>query len=164
MPAELARPDGDRRGEGEARAAQEQPGRLPTTLVAIRREARRALPGDSRAGAGACDQPSGRAAAFTFLPNGIVYAHRLVVFPFSSPQSLAALQSRVHETWIRFLSYTLKDDMAYSPADCFETFPFPSDWQESADLERRGREYLRLPRRVDGRARRGPDLDLQQVS
>ncbi len=62
VPAELARPDGDRRGEGEARAAQEQPRRLPTTLVAIRRETRRALPGDSRAGAGACDQPSGRAA------------------------------------------------------------------------------------------------------
>lgn len=65
--------------------------------------------------------------AFAFLSTGVVFAHRLVVFPLAGFSSFAELQSRPHEVWTRFLSYTLKDDLAYSPADCFETFPFPFD-------------------------------------
>jgi hypothetical protein len=68
----------------------------------------------------------GNAVAFAFLPTGIVFAHRLIVFPFSTWAPFASLQARTHETWARFFSYTLKDDFAYGPSDCFLTFPFDS--------------------------------------
>ncbi|MBK8696642.1 MAG: hypothetical protein IPN17_31375 [Deltaproteobacteria bacterium] len=35
----------------------------------------------------------------------------------------------------------MKDDLNYSPSDCFETFPFPRGWEESAGLEDIGRRY-----------------------
>ena len=31
--------------------------------------------------------------------------------------------------------------MRYSPSDCFETFPFPPDWETNTALEVAGREY-----------------------
>jgi hypothetical protein len=63
--------------------------------------------------------------AFVFLPGGMVYNEKIVVFPFSNAAPFAALQSRPHEIWARFFSTTLKDDLQYTPSDCFETFPFP---------------------------------------
>jgi len=35
----------------------------------------------------------------------------------------------------------MKDDLRYTPSDCFETFPFPHDFESNADLETVGREY-----------------------
>jgi hypothetical protein len=35
----------------------------------------------------------------------------------------------------------MKDDLAYTPTTCFETFPFPLGWEADAELERVGREY-----------------------
>jgi len=35
----------------------------------------------------------------------------------------------------------LKDDLAYAPSDCFETFPFPSSFSQRSALEDAGREY-----------------------
>ena len=35
----------------------------------------------------------------------------------------------------------MKDDLRYTPSDCFETFPFPKDWETRPDLEAAGREY-----------------------
>jgi hypothetical protein len=51
------------------------------------------------------------------------------------------LQSRSHEVWARFLSSTFKDDQAYHPSDCFETFPFPDGFETNTALEAAGREY-----------------------
>jgi hypothetical protein len=51
------------------------------------------------------------------------------------------LQSRIHELWARFLSSTLKDDLAYAPSDCFETFPFPFNHESNPGLDAAGREY-----------------------
>ena len=62
---------------------------------------------------------------FSFQPTDRVLNEKLYVFPFESYQSLAILQSRVHEPWVWLLSSTLKTDLNYSAADCFETFPFP---------------------------------------
>jgi hypothetical protein len=50
------------------------------------------------------------------------------------------LQSRIHELWARFLSSNLKDDLAYAPSDCFETFPFPANYASIPELEVAGRE------------------------
>ena len=35
----------------------------------------------------------------------------------------------------------MKDDLRYTPSDCFETFPFPSNWQTSPTLEAIGSTY-----------------------
>lgn len=83
----------------------------------------------------------GQHASLAFLPQGWVYAESLFVFPFTTYAAFCALQSRPHEIWARFFSSSMKDDLRYSASDCFETFPFPPDWQSSPDLERVGREY-----------------------
>ena len=70
----------------------------------------------------------GNAFAFTFLPSGMVYNEKTVVFPFANFAPFTCLQARTHETWGRFFSTTLKDDLQYTPTDCFETFSFPQDW------------------------------------
>jgi hypothetical protein len=35
----------------------------------------------------------------------------------------------------------MKDDLNYSPSDCFETFPFPENFETDAKLEAVGKEY-----------------------
>jgi hypothetical protein len=42
------------------------------------------------------------------------------------------------------LSSTLKDDLQYTPTQCFGTFPFPRDFETNAALEQAGREYYDL--------------------
>ena len=83
----------------------------------------------------------GQHAAFAFLPSGIVFAESTIVFPFSAFAAFCALQSRPHETWARFLGSSMKDDLRYTPSDCFETFPFPDGWETHSSLEAAGRAY-----------------------
>jgi hypothetical protein len=51
------------------------------------------------------------------------------------------LQSNSHEVWTRFFSSTLEDRLNYSPSDCFETFPFPENFETHLNLEAIGQEY-----------------------
>ena len=83
----------------------------------------------------------GNAVAFTFLPSNMVYAESLVVFTLPTNSSFTVLQSRVHEIWARFLSSSMKDDLRYSCSDCFETFPFPENWETDLTLEAIGKTY-----------------------
>jgi len=78
---------------------------------------------------------------FTFLPCGMVYSHKLAVFPFEEYSPFCLLQSNVHEVWARFFSSSMKDDINYSPSDCFETFPFPQNWETHPALEATGKAY-----------------------
>lgn len=78
---------------------------------------------------------------FAFLPTGMVYAHTLAVFAFPTFAPFAVLQSRVHEVWARGFSSSMKDDLRYTPSDCFRTFPFPSGFETSAALEAAGAAY-----------------------
>ena len=75
------------------------------------------------------------------LPSGMVYADSTVVFAFDNLSPFAVLQSRVHESWARVFSSTLEDRLRYAPSDCFETFPFPSGFKSSAELEAASRAY-----------------------
>jgi len=43
--------------------------------------------------------------------------------------------------WARFNGSTLKDDLTYTPSDCFETFPFPLGFEKDGSLEQAGQEY-----------------------
>lgn len=78
---------------------------------------------------------------FTFINSGYVIDIALNAFAYSGFAPFAALQSRVHETWARFLGSSMKDDLRYTPSDCFETFPFPPNLESDPNLEIAGRIY-----------------------
>jgi hypothetical protein len=71
-----------------------------------------------------------------------VFAESLVVVAFDDVASLSVLQSRPHEIWARFFGSSMKDDLRYTPSECFEAFPRPSGDGETRALEAAGREYL----------------------
>ena len=83
----------------------------------------------------------GQQAAISFAPNSLVYAESLIVFPFETCAAFCALQSRPHEIWARFFGSSMKDDLRYTPSDCFETFPFPEDWETHPAFEAVGEAY-----------------------
>jgi len=78
---------------------------------------------------------------FTLLPVRMVYSHTLNVFSLASYGAFCVLQSRAHEIWASFFGSSMKDDLRYTASDCFETFPFPKDWQVHAVLEAAGEFY-----------------------
>ena len=73
--------------------------------------------------------------SLTWLPTGCVFNEKTVVFPGCS---FPVLQSSIHEAWARAYSSTLRTDMQYTPSDCMETFPFPS---EDLSLRSVGEKY-----------------------
>ena len=83
----------------------------------------------------------GQFASIAFVPTGMVYADSLIIFPFERYSAFCLMQSRPHDTWARFLGSSMKDDLRYTPSDCFETFPFPLGWEHSLTLETVGKEY-----------------------
>ena len=78
---------------------------------------------------------------FAFLPSDMVYSHALNVYPLRTYSAFCALQCRPHEIWARFFGSSMKDDLRYTPSDCFETFPFHDGWEIDPALEAAGREY-----------------------
>lgn len=79
--------------------------------------------------------------AFTFLPAKQLFANTLTIFPSSSLAFFCILQSRVHEIWARFFASSMKDDLRYTPSDCFETFPFPPHREDHPALEAASKVY-----------------------
>ena len=83
----------------------------------------------------------GQHASFTFLPSRMVYAETVIVFPLQTFTAFCVLQSRTHGIWTRFFGSSMKDDLRYTPSDCFETFPFPEGRDTDGSLEAAGRSY-----------------------
>jgi len=79
--------------------------------------------------------------AFAFLPGGMVYANTLAVVAESSFVTFAMVQSRIHEIWARTFGSSMKDDLRYTPTDCFETFPFAVNFTSGVQLEAAGQRY-----------------------
>jgi hypothetical protein len=79
--------------------------------------------------------------AFGFMPNDRVFSNTLYVFALSDWQAFSICQSQVHEAWVRSFASSFKDDQKYVGADCFDTFPFPEDWECSVALGVAGRSY-----------------------
>src|SRR5690606_2778547 len=79
--------------------------------------------------------------AFAFLSADTVPAHTLNVFALCKYAAFSAIQTRAHEIWARFFGSTLEDRLRYTPTDCFETSPFPEDWQSNQSLESAGQAY-----------------------
>jgi hypothetical protein len=75
------------------------------------------------------------------MPATMVFSEALVVFVNEHYSFFAIIQSRTHEIWARFFGSSMKDDLRYTPTDCFETFPFPENWETNPTLETIGKEY-----------------------
>jgi hypothetical protein len=58
-----------------------------------------------------------------------VFDQRLIVFAIETFSGFAVLQSHGHEVWARLFGSTMKDDMSYTPSDCFRNYPFPENWE-----------------------------------
>lgn len=83
----------------------------------------------------------GQHAAFAFLPSRMVFSHALTVFALSTHAAFCALQARPHELWARFFGSSLEERLRYNSSDCFDTFPFPDNWEARTDLEAAGKTY-----------------------
>jgi hypothetical protein len=79
--------------------------------------------------------------AFAFIPAKTVIASPHNVFVFECYAAFTILQCRVHEIWVRFFGSSFKDDLRYTPSKCFETFPFPENWESNPTLEAVGKTY-----------------------
>lgn len=71
----------------------------------------------------------------------MVFSEALVVFALDNYSAFCTLQSRIHEIWARFFSSSMKDDLRYTPSDCFETFPFPENWETNSTLKAVRKDY-----------------------
>lgn len=78
---------------------------------------------------------------FTFLDKVFIYDQTLIVFALPQFSTFTALSSRIHEVWANFFGASLEDRPRYNIADCFETFPFPENWETDANLEEIGKRY-----------------------
>ena len=79
--------------------------------------------------------------SLAFQPSQRVFSHALCVLKISSFSGFCSIQSRVKEAWARFFSGTAMDLSRYNPSDCFETFPFPENWETDSALEEIGKAY-----------------------
>jgi hypothetical protein len=79
--------------------------------------------------------------AFGFVPTTTVVAGPHNVLVVSTYAGFCALQSRPHELWARFFASSMEDRLRYTTSDCFQTFPFPVDWETSPALEAAGSSY-----------------------
>jgi hypothetical protein len=84
---------------------------------------------------------------FEFITPKFVYSDTVIVFPTESFAVFSVLQSSLHVEWAWHRSSTMRDaGIRYTPTDCFETFPFPSDCQPPDEvsnvvLQDIGRKY-----------------------
>jgi hypothetical protein len=70
---------------------------------------------------------------FSATPTNYVYTDALYVFTTDRWDLFAVVQSTLHEVWARKYSGALKQDLRYSPSNCFETFPFPEHLWKTAN-------------------------------
>lgn len=77
-----------------------------------------------------------------------VFANTIYVFTTDRWDLYCMVQSTLHEVWARKYSGALKQDLRYSPSDCFRSFAFPSNlWNEISphliEVGERYHEYRR---------------------
>lgn len=64
---------------------------------------------------------------FSFVPTNWVIAHACGVIAFNKVEEFALLQNSFHDIWARTYGSTLETRLRYTPADVFESFPFPEN-------------------------------------
>jgi hypothetical protein len=93
--------------------------------------------------------------SFSFQPTDRIFAHTVNIFADPTYEFFSIVQSRVHEVWARFFGSSMKDDLRYTPSDCFETFPFPRSFETLRDLEHAGRDYYEFRAALMSRNKEG---------
>ena len=80
---------------------------------------------------------------FSSMPTNIVFLNNCYVFTTDRWDLFTVVQSTLHEVWARKYSMSLKQDLQYSPSNCFDTFAFPAGlWQTTdSSLAERGERY-----------------------
>ena len=80
---------------------------------------------------------------FSSAPTDIVFTNNIFVLTSDRWDHCAVAQSTIHEVWARKYSMSLKQDLQFSPSNCFETFSFPDgQWQHpNPDLAAIGERY-----------------------
>jgi hypothetical protein len=79
--------------------------------------------------------------AFARISTQLIPSTRLSVITLPGFAQYAAIQSSAHELWTRYFGATRGMRSNYSPADCFETFPFPPGFETDPRLEAAGQAY-----------------------
>lgn len=79
--------------------------------------------------------------ALAKISSHVIGADSLDYITLNSNSAFSILQSRAHELWARFMASSMKDDLRYTPSDCFETFAFPDGYENTSCLEEIGRTY-----------------------
>lgn len=79
--------------------------------------------------------------SFAFVDPTWTYDQSVTVVLSALASMFSILSSQVHEDWVRLVGATMKDDLRYTPSDCFETFPFPEGWETHPALEAAGKAY-----------------------
>jgi hypothetical protein len=72
--------------------------------------------------------------AFAFIDSIILPDQTIVAFPLDDYGYFAVMQSTIHFYWAATYGGSLKDDMRYTPSDCFENFPLPSSVSHTAEI------------------------------
>ena len=80
---------------------------------------------------------------FSPMPTDIVFLNNCYVFTTDRWDLFTVVQSTLHEVWARKYSMSLKQDLQYSPSNCFATFAFPDGlWEaDAASLAKLGEHY-----------------------
>ena len=80
---------------------------------------------------------------FSAMPTDIVFLNNCYVFTTDRWDLFSVVQCTIHEVWARKYSMSLKQDLQYSPSNCFDTFAFPCGlWQRADDgLAELGERY-----------------------
>jgi hypothetical protein len=84
---------------------------------------------------------TGKHHAFSSLPTNQIFLQTCYVFASESFVDFAVVQSFIHYIWVIKYSGAIKRDPRYLPTQCFETFPFPRDFEDQP-LINVAREYL----------------------
>ncbi len=93
--------------------------------------------------------------AFAFVPSSTIVASPHNVFLNDTSAFFSVMQSRVHEAWARYFASSMKDDLRYTPSDCFETFALPTAFDRTAQLTVAGDRYLNVRATLMGDRREG---------
>ncbi len=78
---------------------------------------------------------------FSAFSTDVLFLNTIYVLASESFAEYAVLQSIIHEAWARKYSGALKQDLRYSPTDCFATFPFPQNVAPQSHIDRVGETY-----------------------
>ncbi|MCR5162551.1 MAG: N-6 DNA methylase [Thermoguttaceae bacterium] len=89
---------------------------------------------------------TGKYVAFSLVPDNYIYAGPHIVICRNKYSDLAILQSNLYVDFVWRYASKMKRDLRFVPSDCYETFPFPVDYDSR--LETLGEEYDALRRAI----------------